>query len=629
MCLRAFAWLSFCLVFAGCAGSSTTPPLSPPAPTAGIAIKGSVHQGQHPVTGAHVYLLAANTTGYGNASVSLLNATSTGLSDAIGAYVTTDASGSFSIPGDYTCASNTQTYLYALGGNSGTGINSASGLLSLLGNCPSTAASATPPTVWINEVSTIAAAYAMAGFATDATHVSSSGTPLAQTGIANAFLNAANLASPASGAALATTPAGNGVVPQTRINTLANILAACVSSTGPASTPCLTLFSNALSGGSTGIPPTDTATAALNIVHNPGSNIAGLYALASSPATFAPALSAIPNDFTVAVQYTYPGFTIASASNLFTIAIDGSGNIWVPNNSTDSVTQLSSTGMAVSPSPGYIGGGLKHPIGIAIDGSGNAWVPNTSGPSITELSKTGAPISPASGYTDSALNNPLSVAIDPSGDAWVANESSGSITRLSPSGAVLSPPSGYTGGGLLHPASIAIASSGDVWLANGTSNNVSRFSNTGAPLSPASGYTGGGLVTPVSIAIDNAGDAWVANANSTTLSKLSSTGVPVSSSGYSGGGLLNPVGIAIDGSGKVWLANLESSISEFSSSGVPLSPSTGYFLGPLFLNAIAVDGSGDVWLSSDSSVVEIIGAATPVVTPIATGVKNNTLGTRP
>jgi hypothetical protein len=49
----------------------------------------------------------------------------------------------------------------------------------------------------------------------------------------------------------------------------------------------------------------------------------------------------------------------------------------------------------------------------------------------------------------------------------------------------------------------------------------------------------------------------------------------------------------------------------------------------LFLNAIAVDGSGNVWLSTNSGVIEIIGAATPVVTPIATGVKNNTLGTRP
>jgi hypothetical protein len=54
----------------------------------------------------------------------------------------------------------------------------------------------------------------MAGFATDATHVSSSGTTLAQTGIANAFANAASLANLSTGTALTAPPAGNGNVPQ-------------------------------------------------------------------------------------------------------------------------------------------------------------------------------------------------------------------------------------------------------------------------------------------------------------------------------------------------------------------------------------------------------------------------------
>jgi hypothetical protein len=80
------------------------------------------------------------------------------------------------------------------------------------------------PAIQVNEVSTVVAAYAMAGFATDATHVSSSGTSLARTGIANAFANAANLASISTGAALATTPGGHGTVPQSTINTVVAIL---------------------------------------------------------------------------------------------------------------------------------------------------------------------------------------------------------------------------------------------------------------------------------------------------------------------------------------------------------------------------------------------------------------------
>jgi hypothetical protein len=47
--------------------------------------------------------------------------------------------------------------------------------------------------------------------------------------------------------------------------------------------------------------------------------------------------------------------------------------------------------------------------------------------------------------------------------------------------------------------------------------------------------------------------------------------------------------------------------------------------------ALAIDGSGDVWVTNNgnSTVSEFIGAAVPVVTPLAVGVKNNTLGTRP
>jgi len=40
----------------------------------------------------------------------------------------------------------------------------------------------------------------------------------------------------------------------------------------------------------------------------------------------------------------------------------------------------------------------------------------------------------------------------------------------------------------------------------------------------------------------------------------------------------------------------------------------------------AAEGVTFKWLSS---ITEIVGAATPVVTPISLGVKNNTLGTRP
>ena len=109
--------------------------------------------------------------------------------------------------------------------------------MAALGNCPSADNFATAaPYIFVNEVSTVAAAYAYAGFATDALHVSSSGTAAAKLGIANASINAAILETLSTGVANASPPPGNGyyggggAVPQTTVNTLGNILAACVNS---------------------------------------------------------------------------------------------------------------------------------------------------------------------------------------------------------------------------------------------------------------------------------------------------------------------------------------------------------------------------------------------------------------
>src|ERR1035438_10016008 len=86
------------LLFAtGCSLQETAAPSAvTSSAVAGQALQGGVHGGQQPVVGAHVYLFAANSTGYGgagiaasasNASISLLKASVTGNSDAVGAYV--------------------------------------------------------------------------------------------------------------------------------------------------------------------------------------------------------------------------------------------------------------------------------------------------------------------------------------------------------------------------------------------------------------------------------------------------------------------------------------------------------------------------------------------------------------
>ena len=111
---------SLCLVLTGCALTPTAAPT--PAAGSGLSIGGNVHGGQQPIAGAHIYLLAAGTSGHGSASTSLLTSGTDG-TDSIGGYVLTSADGGFHLSGTYTCTPNTQVYIYALGGDPGAGPN--------------------------------------------------------------------------------------------------------------------------------------------------------------------------------------------------------------------------------------------------------------------------------------------------------------------------------------------------------------------------------------------------------------------------------------------------------------------------------------------------------------------------
>ena len=178
-------WIGFTFLLAGCGllGGCAMESTAPAATEVGASMQGMVHGGQQPVVGAHIYLFAAGTSGYGGASTSLLSANTVG-SDALGSYVLTDANGAFSITGDYACTAGTQVYVLATQGNPGYGGNNpALAMMTALGQCPAAGTFvATVPYVWVNEVTTVASVYSLAGFMTDLTHVSSSGTALAQVG---------------------------------------------------------------------------------------------------------------------------------------------------------------------------------------------------------------------------------------------------------------------------------------------------------------------------------------------------------------------------------------------------------------------------------------------------------------
>ena len=595
--------LTFALLLSGCSGAMISPSGSSDA-VQGAPIQGRVIGGQNGIVGAQVYLYAVPTTGYGVASASLLTSA-----------VTTTAGGSFTITGDYTCPNTTpaeQVYLYAVGGNPGSGANSAAGLMAAIGPCPTNSTLSSSLFIAMNEISTVATAYAIAGFATDATHVSTASSTLAQTDLANAFSSATNLENLGSGQALATTPNGNGTVPATTINTLADILSACINSTGPTSTACSTLFSNAKN--SSGTAPTDTATAAINIAHNPGANVATLYGLLpTTGAPFVPTLATPgPNDWTISIVYTGGGLDYS-----YGVAVDKSGNVWTTNFVNNSIGEFNTLGVPTSTSSGFTGGGLNGPYGIAIDSVGNIWTPNYSGNTLSEyVPSTGFN---GTGFAAGGLTAPTWITIDKSGNFWITNTAT--VSEFSSAGVAKSTSTGYTTGGISGPEMIAADTSGNVWIANKTGSTLSEFTGSTGLANASSPYSGGGLNGPYGLAIDPSGKIWVGDYGNNALSEFGSTGTAISSTGYQpGGGLSEPETIAIDGAGIIWTVNWGSgTISAFNNTPTALSPSTGYeSTNQSEPQMMAIDGSGNIWVADGGGVglTEFVGAATPVVTPI-------------
>jgi len=430
--LAAFSLVTLALSLTGCGGGGG----SVASNSSGSGVTGQVNGpqgivlgGQQPVTGANIQLYAVGTTGYGSASTAMLTST-----------VTTGANGTFTITGLYSCTGNPLVYLVASGGNPGLTIgtnNTALVLMAALGSCSNLTSGTF---INVNELTTVAAVWALQPFMTDSTHIGSSSTNAA--GIANAFATAAKLANTATGSAPGASAPSNATLPASTMNTLANILAACVNTASGSSSNCSTLFSNSATGGT----PTDTSVAALHIAKSPASNVAAIYGLVSGGGSpFAPALASAPNDWTLTVTYT--------------------------------------------------GGGLSTPKGIAVDASGNLWLPNSGNSTITKLANSGAAVSTSSGYT--GLNSPYALALDTNGYIWVANSGNNSLAQMNGSGTVLNT---FTGGGLNAPRSIAIDAAGNLWLGNSGAATVSGFSNSGVALS--TGFSATWVTAPGALVID-------------------------------------------------------------------------------------------------------------------------------
>jgi len=579
--------------------ATTTPPAS--VSYAGASFGGKALAGQQPLIGASVEVYAAGIGGNGSSGVALLSSA-----------LSTDANGAFTVAAGYLCPlSTSQIYVVARGGKPGAAAasaNSAIALIAVMGACNQVAASSQ---IVVNEVTTVAAAYALAQFLSSGANVGASSTNTV--GLSNAFATAVALANIATGTSPGTAFAANGTSPAPGIDAVANLLNTCSVS----SSACGALFSAATPSGASA--PANTLDAALNLVRNPAANVATLYALSTGSTAFAPALAAAPSDWTLFVNYTGGGMNGPSG-----MGIDSAGNVWVASY-FNVASVFSPLGQPLLPQP-ITGAGLSASYGLAVDASNNAWIPNepsltVAGNSVSVLNSSGQSVAGSAGFTTGGLDYPIAVAIDTDQSAWVVDYGNSHLTHLSNSGQALSGAAGYTSPMLGFPVAVAIDGSHNVWVANESDVTVTKVAPDGSLFTSYTCCNG-----PSGLAIDQRGNVWVANYFGNSISEVASSGAVVSN-GYVGGGVEHPQAIAIDGAGTVWIANFRSpSLTELAGAGAGAAPGTalspsrglGADAGLLEAYAIAVDASGNLWTTNFGSniLTEFIGLATPVRTPL-------------
>jgi hypothetical protein len=584
-----------------------------------VAFQGQVLSGTAPVNGATIQLYAAGATGNSSAATPMLTQT-----------VITDALGMFQLTGTFTCGQSStgttipataQLYLVATGGTTSTTSttsNPALTLVTAIGPCSNLTSTSFDT---LNEITTAAAAWSLAPFASSTTTLGASSTNTL--GITNAFLDAALLANPATGSP-ATLPT-NLTVETGKLSALADALNSCTTGTG---TACPALFAAATPPS--GTAPTDTFTAALNIAHNPGQNVAAIFATIPTTPPFATTLTASPNDWTMSLTITGGGLFMPTA-----LGIDTQNNIWVANQDGP-LSAFTPQGTPLSPT-GYGTGAIAQVYGLAIDPSNDIWVTNYNGGggtgSVTKFfgvnnsATLGTSIS-----TADSICYPTAAAADTNGNVFIANEECSSATILDSAGTAVTPYLGASFGLAAKPLFLAVDTAHGLWL----SDNDNTIAHLAAP---STAYPSGQLLSHPDccydshgLALDAQGNVWVANYLNSSFSEVAPDGTVLINQQTLASGLATPYAAVIDAAQNVWFTSLDSSsileVAGFSATkpGTELSPSTGvHGYGGFGLDSsltepfsLAPDRSGNLWVSDDgqNSLVMFFGLATPTVTPL-------------
>ncbi|MEN8177276.1 MAG: hypothetical protein ABFS39_01480 [Pseudomonadota bacterium] len=193
-----------------------------------------------------------------------------------------------------------------------------------------------------------------------------------------------------------------------------------------------------------------------------------------------------------------------SGTNVRTVAIDSSNNVWVGGYGNRVHELYDSNGISILGSQFNLGCGG---YGGLVDGNGILWSATLS-PYLLRYDPAGA-----AGTCISLGRTSYGLGIDTNGFIWHSNYNYDSVQKISPAGAI----SGTFGtGGASGDRGVAVTPADNhVWIANSWGSDISRLDNSGAlqAVIPVGS-------NPTGIAVDAAGKVWVTNLGSDNAMRI-------------------------------------------------------------------------------------------------------------
>lgn len=508
---------------------------------------GILQGGQQPISGSTIQLWAVGTSSTGAPATPLLDTV-----------IKSAADGSFNISGHYICPTqSTYVYLTANGGNPGlsAGTNNQSIVfMAALGQCGSLSSM---QYILMNEVTTVGSAFALAPFMSSYDKV---GSPDG-TALSNAFITANDLVNIATGTpGGAHLPAGYGV-DSSLIYTIANILAACVNSTGAGSSACTALAN--YTGGST-----DVTKAAAHIQQNPNANTTQLFNLVPPNAPFQSKYTSAPASFnlTVAEKVAKPvinpsGGTFTGSKSVTITDITDRAAIYYTTDGTSpqssatrslyatAITVASTqTVQAIATKASFIDSDVAAATFTINGGNGNA---NGHGVLTTVAGNFSQGGSGDGGQATSAqLSSPFAVLTAPDGSIYIGDNQTATVRRVAPDGIITTVAGGGTAspglGGqatdaqLSNPMGLALDRDGNLFIGetyrvvkvdhSGVLSAVAGdgtfgFNGANTPLGDGGAAVNGHLYEPYALAFDSTGNLYIGDFDGMRIRKVNTSGI--------------------------------------------------------------------------------------------------------